>query len=129
MGVTLYCFVFGVVSLRTVAVARCRSKPKAVYLFRSLFSVSFHGRANFGPPPEDQDAAGGDPSAVGHLQTSCPITGPSLPHLSLTGCLCLWQAQRLRRPEGPAAEDAGQEPGEPDHDSTYEGEHQRSYGT
>lgn len=142
MGVTLYCFIFGVVSLRTVAnvsivlwlmSSGCfvsRVKPEAVSI--SLSSVSFHGRANPGPPPEDQDAASGDSSAVGHLQVSPLNTGPrdpegsSLPHQSLTGSLCLWQAQHLRRPEGPVAQDAGQEPREPDHDSANEGEGQRS---
>lgn len=109
MGVTLYCFVFGVVSLRTAATVTvvllllsssgsCVSpnlnlnlKPSLSF---SLPSVSLHGRANPGPPPEDQDAAVGDPSTVGHLQAPPliipwrPLTAPACPtHASLGFCV------------------------------------------
>lgn len=118
MGVTLYCFVFGVVSLRTAATVtvvlllssssgscvlpNLNLKPSLSF---SPPSVSLHGRANPGPPPEDQDAAVGDPSTVGHLQAPPPIIpwrplealeGYSLPHPRLTRFLCLRQIQHLR---------------------------------
>lgn len=113
MGVTLYCFVFGVVSLRTAATVtvvlllssssgssvspnlNLNLKPSLSF---SLPSVSLHGRANPGPPPEDQDAAVGDPSTVGHLQAPPPIIPwrPLGAHPHLTRFLCLRQDQHLR---------------------------------
>lgn len=73
MGVTLHCFVFGVVSVWETIIPWLFDwvSPEWHWWKPFFHSVSFYGRAHPQPPSENQDAACGVTWTVSELQSSC----------------------------------------------------------